>query len=133
MPEFQVTVGNVGTVYNGADGAEASRVYATYRAASKSTIHPSRAQGEKVVLWQDGEPVFEFCPLEYACGVTQARLDVARAKLALAYAERKLEQLVGGGARAAWFDDTIQRAALEVKHAEDAHRDAQAALEEAAE
>jgi hypothetical protein len=56
-PEYQVIVGNVGTVYSGTDRAEADRDYSIY--AEMSDAGQGRAGDEPVTLTEDGEPVRE--------------------------------------------------------------------------
>ena len=55
---YTVEVGNVGTVYNGPSIVEASKMYSDYVDISE-TRSGSRAGGEDVVLFKDGEPVRE--------------------------------------------------------------------------
>ena len=59
MTHYEVTVGNIGTVYSGEDQLEAQNTYAEYMVLSDSEFG-GRATGEDVVLWIDGEPVMEF-------------------------------------------------------------------------
>ncbi len=54
---WEVTVGNIGTVYTG-NGRDAKRAFAAYRDSSKCAV--GRAAGESVTLWKDGEPVKEY-------------------------------------------------------------------------
>ena len=56
--EWMVTVGNVGTVYNGGSKLKAEKTYKEYVDISKS--NHGRAGGEEVTLWRDGEPVKEY-------------------------------------------------------------------------
>ena len=55
---YEVVVGNVGTIYNGPSLVEASKLYSDYVDISE-TRPGSRAGGEDVVLFKDGEPVRE--------------------------------------------------------------------------
>ena len=54
-PVYDVTVGNIGTVYSGPDGAEAVRTYLVY--LEQSTANYGRAAGESVILFRDGDPL----------------------------------------------------------------------------
>lgn len=55
---YEVTCGNIGTVYSGDSREEARQKFATYVEQSKS--ERGRAGGEDVVLWENGEPIEEF-------------------------------------------------------------------------
>jgi hypothetical protein len=57
-PEWQVVVGNVGTVYSGTNGAEARKTFLVYRKQSRTG--QGRAAGEEVTLFKDGEPVESY-------------------------------------------------------------------------
>jgi hypothetical protein len=52
--KYQVTVGNIGTVYDGDDLSEAIVSFAKYY--HQSVACHGRAAGEEVTLWIDGEP-----------------------------------------------------------------------------
>lgn len=54
---IEVVVGNIGTVYEGQDRAEADKVYAEYVRQSEGGY--GRAAGEGVTLFVDGEIVQE--------------------------------------------------------------------------
>lgn len=56
--EWQVLVGNVGTVYNGAHYHEALTTYHAY--IERSQANDGRAAGEPVTLLRDGEIVREY-------------------------------------------------------------------------
>lgn len=58
--QWQVVVGNVGTVFDGGNGFEARQEYAEYVAISKAPH--GRASGEEVVLFRDGEIELEYQP-----------------------------------------------------------------------
>lgn len=52
-PFFEVTVGNIGTVYSGHFKENAERIFHEYVAISN--LDYGRASGEDVILWMDGE------------------------------------------------------------------------------
>jgi hypothetical protein len=52
IPHYEVVVGNVGKVYDGYDGAQASRDYWTY--VNASALQTGRAGGEDVTLLRNG-------------------------------------------------------------------------------
>ncbi|MCA3186958.1 MAG: hypothetical protein INH13_25735 [Cupriavidus sp.] len=56
--DYQVIVGNIGTVYNGGNGFEARKAFNQYISASKSPH--GRASGEDVTLFKNGEIEKEF-------------------------------------------------------------------------
>ncbi len=60
--QYIVIVGNIGTVYDGADIFEALRVYRAYM--NQSDAGYGRAAAETVTLFGDGEPLHEFVPGE---------------------------------------------------------------------
>ena len=60
--DYEVIVGNVGTVYSGSDATNAETIYAGYVETSLGSV--GRASGEPVTLMQDGEPVREHTPLD---------------------------------------------------------------------
>lgn len=62
MAWFSVVVGNVGTVYDGNDLAEAQRDYEAYCTASQR--RQGRAAGEAVTLFANGEITAEYLPGE---------------------------------------------------------------------
>lgn len=55
---YTVTVGNIGTVYEGTSSREAAETFDEYRAQSCDNY--GRAVGEHVTLWKDGEPWREY-------------------------------------------------------------------------
>ena len=61
---WTVIVGNIGTVYDGSDEAEARLVYNDYINDSKTGI--GRAGNEPVTLCGEGEPIEEYLPPEAA-------------------------------------------------------------------
>ena len=56
--EYEVIVGNIGTIYDGGNYREALKRYRTYVKISKS--ESGRASGEDVIIMRDGEPVKEY-------------------------------------------------------------------------
>lgn len=54
---WEVTVGNIGTVYSGPSEQTAREAYAEYVEQSESGR--GRAAGEAVTLWSCGEPILE--------------------------------------------------------------------------
>lgn len=56
--EYEVIVGNIGTVYSGGSISQAKSKFATYVKQSKSDS--GRAGGEDVTIMKDGEPIKEF-------------------------------------------------------------------------
>lgn len=58
--QYQVIVGNIGTVYDGADEAQAESKYTEYVKQSESG--QGRAGGERVTIMADGEPIKEHTP-----------------------------------------------------------------------
>jgi hypothetical protein len=56
--EFEVIVGNIGTVYSGGSRSEAMKKWTTYQLQSKAGY--GRAGGEDVTLMADGEPIKEY-------------------------------------------------------------------------
>jgi len=57
MPQYEVIVGNIGTVYSGPSKAEADTHYTEY--VSQSETNYGRAGGEDVTMMEDGEPIQE--------------------------------------------------------------------------
>ena len=55
---YEVVVGNIGTVYSGANRNAARKVYAIYIQESRGKY--GRASGEPVTLIQDGEIIAEY-------------------------------------------------------------------------
>jgi hypothetical protein len=53
LHDYEVVVGNIGTVYSGRNGFEANKKYSTYMKQSKDGY--GRAGGEDVTLLKDGE------------------------------------------------------------------------------
>ena len=51
--EYDVIVGNIGTVYSGTNGFEAIKTYNEYKAISKAGT--GRAGGENISLFKDNE------------------------------------------------------------------------------
>ena len=68
---YEVIVGNIGTVYDGNDLAEANRKFDTYVEQSKSGR--GRAGGEDVTIMTNGEPTREF---EGSIGIEMGRIDL---------------------------------------------------------
>ena len=62
MPNYEVVVGNIGTVYDGPHGTTARAAFREYVHASKQAR--GRAAGEQVTMFEDGEPVKEYVPSE---------------------------------------------------------------------
>ncbi len=62
MQQYQVIVGNIGTVYSGKDYTEAKATYAHYVEQSKAPF--GRASGEQVTLLEDDEIKAEYNPPE---------------------------------------------------------------------
>jgi hypothetical protein len=60
MANYEVIVGNVGTVYSGVDEQEAVDTYGEYRNISQGDF--GRASGEEVTLTADGDPIFQHVP-----------------------------------------------------------------------
>lgn len=58
--EYEVIVGNVGSVYYGKDKAKAEKAYAEYVEQSNRLL--GRAGGEEVTMMVDGEPEKEHVP-----------------------------------------------------------------------
>jgi len=58
MSQFEVIVGNIGTVYSGDNEATAREAWRSYRADSIS--HYGRASGEPVTLFVDGNILDEY-------------------------------------------------------------------------
>ena len=58
--QYSITVGNLGTVWDGTNGAAANVQYGQWVAQSRELT--GRASGEPVTLFRDGEPVYEFNP-----------------------------------------------------------------------
>jgi hypothetical protein len=56
--QYEVIVGNIGSVYYGTDKAEAEACVAEY--VDQSTSNYGRAAGEPVTLLEDGEPIYEL-------------------------------------------------------------------------
>ena len=60
MSNYQVIVGNIGTVHEGNNPATARGVYDEYKQQSQSGY--GRAAGEPVTMFKDGEPHVEYSP-----------------------------------------------------------------------
>jgi hypothetical protein len=58
--QYEVIVGNIGTVYGGANEPEAYSTYETY--VGLSTLGAGRASGEEVALFCDSELIKEYAP-----------------------------------------------------------------------
>ena len=56
--QYMVTVGNIGTVYNGTDRDCAEEYFTSY--VKDSNDGYGRAAGEEVVFWIDDEPTIEY-------------------------------------------------------------------------
>lgn len=63
MANFELTVGNVGTVYTGRNRREANRLFRHYQDLSQSNA--GRAGGETVTLLEDNEISREHTPQHY--------------------------------------------------------------------
>lgn len=63
MANFELTVGNVGTVYTGRNKREASRLFRHYQELSESDT--GRAGKETVILFADNEIICEYTPRHY--------------------------------------------------------------------
>ncbi len=61
MTNYQVIVGNIGTVYDGDSKQEAYKVYSDY--VHQSKYCKGRPSGESVTIMVDGEPENEFTGL----------------------------------------------------------------------
>ena len=59
---YEVVVGNIGTVYQGSDEAEAHEQYRTY--INDSTAGYGRVGGETVTLFKNGEIEEEYDPTD---------------------------------------------------------------------
>lgn len=55
---YEITVGNVGTVYRSEDKREAVALFGDYRRRSQGGV--GSFAGEPVTLWCDGEPIREY-------------------------------------------------------------------------
>ena len=62
MAHWQVIVGNIGTVYDGANGFTARQDYDAYVGLSRAPY--GRASGESVVLFRGGEIELEHAATE---------------------------------------------------------------------
>jgi len=58
MKQYEVIVGNIGTVYVGTDKSKAEMEYHQYLEHSKAPF--GRASGEDVILLYDGAPLLEY-------------------------------------------------------------------------
>lgn len=58
--DYQVTVGNIGTVYTGHSSQEAWACFKDYQKQANSLV--GRASGEPVTFWKDGEPIDTYDP-----------------------------------------------------------------------
>lgn len=61
MPNYEVIVSNIGTVYSGDDKAVADAKFNSYVVASRKPTEYGRATGETVSLMVDGELLCEAC------------------------------------------------------------------------
>lgn len=59
---YEVVVGNIGTVYSGAGKHAAMESYERYVAMSKDGWIKTRASGEPVTLFENGEIIAEYHP-----------------------------------------------------------------------
>lgn len=59
---YEVLVGNIGTIYSGPDRKQALKDYGEYK--RQSIKNYGRAAGEPVTLLQDGEPIMELTYIE---------------------------------------------------------------------
>lgn len=57
---YQVTVGNIGTVYDGTNKREAEEAFQEYMEQSRSGPGWAWVSCEDVALWENGEPIREF-------------------------------------------------------------------------
>ena len=57
---YEVIVGNIGTVHTSIDRKKAEADFEEYISQSKQL--GTRAFGEQVTLWEDGEPIEEYVP-----------------------------------------------------------------------
>jgi len=55
---YQVIVGNIGTVYNGTNGFTANKEYNSYIGLSKQLY--GKVSGESVIMFKDGEVYKEY-------------------------------------------------------------------------
>jgi len=55
---YSVICGNIGTVHDGHNRAEATKIFNAYVRLSKKNV--GRAAGEDVTLWENDEPVKDF-------------------------------------------------------------------------
>lgn len=60
--QYEVVVGNIGTVYSGSNGFKANTVYQSYAGLSRRGI--GRAAEEPVNLLRDGEIIRAYCDPE---------------------------------------------------------------------
>jgi len=58
MKNYQVIVGNIGTVHEGTNKIHALKIHSEYVKNSKANY--GRASGEDVTTFQDGEPIKEY-------------------------------------------------------------------------
>jgi hypothetical protein len=132
MSRFQVIVGNVGTVYDGANEATADREFYAYVKLAKGRGEgSSRAAGEHVALMADGEISREFCPLRFVAEVTRLRKVIAECKHRLARTELRLAQFQCDTSKLGWLTSSVQLAEGELRHARAQHKLAAQAVEDA--
>ena len=72
MSDYEVIVGNVGTVYEGDSRYEANKAFNNYRESSRTT--KGRAAGESVTMFLDGEPEREHQGYQYIFENSQEKL-----------------------------------------------------------
>ena len=105
MPEFEVIVGNIGSVYQGSDENEATHCFEDYKMMSVKGY--GRAAGEPVVLLQNGEPMVEHNDQEVM---------VANKKKAMKR-EAKLVGMPGDPTRKAQVKPEVKKATPEMTEA----------------
>ena len=80
MKEYQLIVGNIGTVYTGTNLFEAKQQFYSYR---RDSINESgRAAGESVTLFHDSVPFLEYEGTQSLVDSGASDEDVTAAKLA---------------------------------------------------
>ena len=66
MRQYEVIVGNVGTIYAGTDGLEAIVLYNKYARRSQRVGSRERCAGEPVTLLRDNTIWYEYSPPDAA-------------------------------------------------------------------
>ena len=69
--QWEVVVGNVGTVFFGTNGFEARRIYGKYVRISATHVN-SRAYNEQVTLFKNGDIRYSYDPLTLESGESDA-------------------------------------------------------------